>query len=145
MKTIKKSAEIKASREKVWNILFDTEKSKQWYSVFMAGSHAEGNWTKDSIMMFKDAEGTGLAARVNEIKPGEEVDLQYEAVIYNGKLNYDDSEAKEWKGLHESYRLASNGNTTTFSVVSEVPDRYFEGMDESWDNAMKKIKELSEN
>lgn len=145
MKTIKKSAEIKAPQDKVWGILFDTEKSKQWYSAFMAGSHAEGNWTKDSIMMFKDAEGTGLAARVNEIKPGEEVDLQYEAVIYNGKLNYDDNEAKEWKGLHESYRLASNGSTTTVSVLSEVPDRYFDGMDESWNNAMKKIKELSEN
>ncbi|HYG14139.1 MAG TPA: SRPBCC domain-containing protein [Bacteroidia bacterium] len=145
MKTIKKSVEIKASKEKVWDILFDTEKSKAWYEAFMAGSHAEGNWTKDSLMLFKDAEGTGLAARVVEITPGELVDLQYEAVVYNGKLNYDDQEAQDWKGLHETYRVTGNGVATTLAIESGVPDRFFGSMDEAWDNAIKKIKELAEN
>jgi hypothetical protein len=48
------------------------------------------------------------------------------------------------KGGHETYRLSEKNDVTILSVESDMEETYIEQMSTAWDNALQKVKELSE-
>lgn len=144
MKTIKKSIEIKAPKNKVWDVLVQDQYTKKWYSEFSEGSHAETDWKVGSKAVFTDTTGGGMVAKVVENKPGEALSLEYEGVVVKGKEDYESEEAKKYKGGHENYKLTGKDGTTQLAIESDMTEDMFESMSESWEKALQKIKVLSE-
>lgn len=143
MKTIKKTIDINAPKDKVYDVLMQDKYTRIWYGEFKEGSHAETDWKVGSKARFTDNEGGGMVARIIENKPSEKISIEYEGVIANGIEDYDSAEAKKWKGGHETYKLSGDG-TTHLSIESEMAPEFYDIMSESWDKGLKKIKELSE-
>ncbi len=144
MKTIKKSIEINASPENVWDVLFNEKFNKSWYEEFSEGSRGETDWEVGSKAVFTDKTGNGLIAKITANKPYEILSMEYEGVVKDGVEIYDNDEANELKGGHEIYRLSGKEGITHLSIESDMSEEYLDRMASAWERALQKIKVLSE-
>lgn len=140
-----KSIEIHAPRERVWNVLLQDEFTRIWYSEFSEGSHAETDWKVGSKILFKDKSECGLVSKVLEKRDFEVISIEHQAVIIDGKEDFESDDAKNWKGCKETYTLSEEKGVTTLQIEQEMPEEYLESFPALWDNALAKIKELAEN
>lgn len=143
-KTIKKSAEIKAAREKVWDVLLQDKYTRTWYAVFSEGAHAETDWKLGSKAVFLDNKGSGIIGRVVVNKPQELISIEYNGIVAQGVEDYESDAAKDMAGALETYRLSEKDGLIHLSVECEMPAEFFDGMSLAWDKAIGKIKEMSE-
>jgi len=141
---IKKSVEINASSEKVWNVLILDEYNREWYSAFSEGTHAETDWKVGSKVVFFDKSKDGMIGKIIENEPGKSLVIEYDGVIMQGLEDYDSEVAKKVKGGQESYILTDVDGATNLAISSDMDPEYYEMMSEQWDVALDKIKTLAE-
>src|SRR5688572_18979517 len=108
MKKIKKSIEVNAPKERVWDVLLKDEFTRIWYAAFSEGSHADTDWKVGSKAIFTDHSKNGLIAKITANKTHELISMEYQGVVFEGKEDYDSSVAKTYKGGIESYRLSGS-------------------------------------
>src|SRR6187402_2241939 len=85
METLKFNTSIKASREKVWQVLWNDETYRKWTAVFGEGSHAESDWNEGSEILFLGAGGSDGMFSVIETKiPNEQMIFRHLGEIKNG-------------------------------------------------------------
>ncbi len=145
MKPIEKSIEINAPKERVWDVLVKDELNRQWYAEFMEGSHARTDWKQGSEVRFLDNDNNGIVGRIIENKPYESIVIEYDGEVRNGQDDLESEAAKAMKGTQEIYRLRSENGKTILDARAEMDDNYYEMMNEAWDRAAVKLKQLAEN
>lgn len=145
MRVIAKSIEIKAPKEKVWNVLINDKSTRIWYAAFGDGIRAETDWKVGSKAVFLDNKNSGLISKVVVNKPGETLSVEHQGIVMEGKEDYESEMARGVKGGLETYLLSDKNGNTQLSVESDMAEGMFESMSLSWDKALQKIKELSEN
>jgi hypothetical protein len=143
--TIRKSIEVNAPKEIVWEVLLDDKFTRIWYAEFSEGSHAETDWKVGSKAVFTDNSGCGLIATVVENNPFEFLQVQYTGYMNNGVEDYDSNIAKEVKGGLETYSLSEKDGVTNLSIECGMSEQMFETMSLAWDKALQKLKKLSES
>ena len=143
-KAIIKSVDIKAPKEKVWDVLLNDKFTRIWYAEFSEGSHAETDWTPGSKAIFTDNTGNGLVGKVVVNKPNEILSVQYQGMMRNGIEDFESDESKSVKGGHETYLLSQKDGNTKLSIECDMSEELFESMSKLWDKALQKIKQLSE-
>lgn len=146
MKTelIKKSIEISAPKEKVWDVLLNDKFTRIWYAEFSEGSHAETDWKVGSKALFTDKSNRGLVGKVIVNIPNEVISVEYQGLVMAGTEDYESDEAKNVKGARETYHLAEKNGVTRVSIECDMGEEWFESMSLAWDKALLKVKELSE-
>ena len=144
IKTIKKVIDINASKEKVWEVLLQDNFTRQWFAVFMEGTHAITDWQLDSKAIFMDGNGGGLVGTIVVNRPYEVISIEYTGIMVAGQEDYTSEEAKAVKGWRETYRLSEHEGHIRLSVTCDMSEDYFEMMSVAWDKAVVKIKELAE-
>ena len=147
MKTevIRKSIEINAPKEKIWEVLVNDKFIRAWYAEFSEGSHAETDWKVGGKALFKDNTGNGLVGKVIINKPSEIISVEYQGILNAGFEDYESELARNVKGGHETYRLSGKGALTDLSIECDMAEEHLESMSLLWVKALKKIKELSES
>src|SRR5688572_24138476 len=110
MKTIKKSIEINATEEEVWEVLTQDNFTRIWLAIFSPGSFALTDWQLGSKVVFADNSGSGIIGRIIVHDPYELLSIEYYGVLNNNIEDFESKEAQVFKGAHETYRLASKGN-----------------------------------
>jgi hypothetical protein len=143
-KQIQKSIDIRASKEKVWQILTDQKYLLQWYAAFSAGSRAETDWQTGSKAIFQDDSNCGLVAHIVENKYAEKLIIEYDGEMINGKEVYDSPAAQAVKGGLECYYLRPDGDITHLAITCDMGEEYFQMMSDAWEKALDKIKKMSE-
>jgi uncharacterized protein YndB with AHSA1/START domain len=143
-KTIKKSINISAPKEKVWDILLNDKFNRIWYAEFSEGTHAETDWKVGSKVVFKDNRQSGMIGKIIENKPDEALSIEYQGILNAGSEDYESAGAKQMKGGRETYQLSEKEGITKVSIESGMTEEYFDSMSLAWDKALQKIKELSE-
>jgi uncharacterized protein YndB with AHSA1/START domain len=149
-KTIKKSIEINAPKEKVWNVLFTQPTASQWCGVFMGdsdshgGSVVEGDFSLNNLMTFKDGKGDGMREKVVQLKPMELLRMQVVSSFQNGVEDTSSDEFKKWKDGYEEYVLSDKDGNTLVSIENKLPESYVDMFSTLWDKALAKVKELAE-
>jgi uncharacterized protein YndB with AHSA1/START domain len=143
--TIKKSIEISAPREKVYEVLLDDKYISKWYEAFSKGSRAETDWKVGSKAIFTDDGLSGLVGRVIVNDPNKEISVEYDGLLANGKEDYESEMAKNFKGARETYRLSDVNGKTRLDIECDMGDEYADQMSAMWEIALEKIRELSEN
>lgn len=141
--------EINASREKVWDVLFNAQTYPQWTVVFSEGSRAETDWQKGSKALFVDASNRGMVSRIIENVPNEFMSIEHLGMYDNGQEDYESEEVRKWAGAKENYTLTDHNGSTSLHVFMEMDNseqnkpmiEMFEGM---WPKALAKVKELAE-
>ncbi len=142
--TIKKSIEINAPKEKVWEVLLNDKFNRIWYAEFSEGSHAETDWKVGSKAVFTDNTEFGLVGKVIVNKAYEVISIEYQGVVIAGKEDYESDIASSVKGGRETYMLSEKENVTHLSIECDMSEELFESMSLLWDRALQKVKELSE-
>lgn len=142
MKTIERSIDIEASKEKVWEVLFQDKYNRQWYKAFHEDAHAVTDWQLGSKVVFADNDGNGLVGKVAQRDLYKAMVIEYSAELINGKEITENME-----GGNEKYFLSEKGNRTHLDVsaAGNMPDEFVDMMARSWDVAIVKIKELAES
>jgi uncharacterized protein YndB with AHSA1/START domain len=144
-RTIKKSIDINASKERVWKVLLDDQYTRQWYNAFSEGSHAETDWQVGSEAKFIDNSGSGIVAKIVTNRPYEELSMTFTGLVDKGKAVYEGSEVEGFKDKFETYRLSERNGKTRLDISTEMSEEYYETMDKSWETALEHLKRLAEN
>ncbi len=142
MKQMQFTVDIKAPREKVWNILWQDETFRQWASVIDPGTYMVGVLKEGNEVQFISAEnGYGVTSTVEKLTPGEFLLLKHSADTQDRGTRVRE---KEWTGGEERYGLAEKGGTTTLTAAFDVPkgmEAYFK---DAYPKALELVKELAE-
>lgn len=144
MRTIEKSIKINAPKEKVWEVLVNSDLNQTWYAVFSEGTFAETDWKIGSKVIFADKSGSGLVGKITENEFCKVLSIEYTGTLEQGREDTESDSAIEFKGAHEKYVLAEQENFTTLEIASDMNEEYFDSMFDMWDKALLKIKELAE-
>ncbi|HTF80598.1 MAG TPA: SRPBCC domain-containing protein [Cytophagales bacterium] len=141
---IQKTIAINATKEQVWDILVQDQHTRAWYAAFSEGTHAVTDWSVGSTVKYIDGSNSGMIAKVVVNRPGEELSVEFQGEVIDGKEVYDSPGAQAIKGGKETYKLSVNEGTTVLYIESDMTEEYFDIMSKSWDKALQIIKELAE-
>ncbi|WP_207420905.1 SRPBCC family protein [Desertivirga brevis] len=144
VESIKKTLDLKAPKEKVWEVLTKDEYTRQWYSEFSEGSYAMSEWKEGDKITFLDKSGSGIIGVISTLKPYEKIEFSYNGVLNKGTEDFESEEAVAVKGFRETYWLEEKNGETTLYVESEMNEEYVQMMGDSWDKALKVLKDLAE-
>jgi uncharacterized protein YndB with AHSA1/START domain len=144
IKTIKKSIDINAPKENVWNVLLQDNYNRQWYAEFNPGTHATTTWETNSRVMFTEDNNNGITGTITENKPMEILAIEYDGEVANNVEIFDSPMAIEMKGSKEVYTLLAKNGTTQLNLSCDMGEDYFDMMSAQWEKALQVIKKLSE-
>ena len=142
MKQMQFSIEINATKERVWDTLWQDETLREWAGIidpetYMVGDLKEGK----EVQFISAANGYGVTSLVEKLVAGEFLLLRHRADTQeDGKRERE----KEWTGGEESYSLTEKDSTTTLTVAFDVPPELEEGFTVNYPKALERVKVLAE-
>ena len=132
---------IHATKEKVWDTLWQDETLREWAGIIDPGTHMAGDLEEGDEIQFISGNGYGVTSLVEKLTAGEFVLLRHSADTQeHGKRE----RKKQWTGGKESYSLVEKDGTTTLTLASDVPPELEEYFKTTYPKALERIKELSE-
>lgn len=142
MRELQFSIEINATKDKVWDTLWQDETFRQWASIIDPGTYMVGELREGKEVQYISAEnGYGVTSLVEKLVPGEFLLLRHSADTQ--EVGNQERE-KEWTGGVESYTLTEKDDITTLTVAFDVPPELEEYFKKTYPKALDRIKELSE-
>lgn len=138
LKKMKFDIRINASREKVWNTLWNDKNYREWTSVFTPESHALSDWKEGSKILFLDGKGNGMCAIIEKKIGFAEMVFKHYAEMKDGKEH-----PLETAG-YESYFLIEKNNGTELRVELEAPEDYESYFNDIFPKALEKVKAIAE-
>lgn len=144
MQRLNFSAKIKASKEKVWDVLLGAETYPKWTSVFAPDSQVQTDWKEGSKALFLDGRGNGMVSKIAKNVPNEYISIKHLGIMNNGVEDTESEEVKKWAGAEENYTLKESGGVTDLFIEMDSADDYKDYFQKTWPAALDKVKELSE-
>ena len=141
MKEVQFRVEIHASRERVWDTLWQDETLREWAGIIDPGTHMVGDLKEGNELQFISANGYGVTSLVAKLTAGEFLLLRHRADTQgNGKRE----RAQEWTGGEESYSLSEKDGTTTLIAAFDVPPEMEDYFKINYPKALERVKVLAE-
>lgn len=144
MKKLNYSIQINASRETVWNTLWDDKTYRQWTSAFGENSHAESDWKQGSKILFLGNSDSGMVSKIAEKRAPEFMSFEHMGELKNGVEDMQTAKDKGWAGSHENYTLRENNDGTEVLVETDTAEEYVEMFSEMWPKALYLLKNIAE-
>ena len=135
---------INASREKVWQTLWNDETYRQWTSAFAKGSRAETDWKTGSKVLFLDGKNRGMVSMIAENTPNEVMSFRHLGILKNGVENLEEGRRKGWTGAIENYTLRSVNGKTELIIDQDITEEDGEHFLSMWPTALERLKALAE-
>ena len=135
---------INASRERVWQALFEDESFREWSSQFAEGSYFAGDWTEGSEIRFLNAGSDGMLSKIDVNRPHEFMSIRHIGYIVNGVEDTDSDEVKAWTPAFENYTLKDVEGGTHLTVETDTFIDFVEYFNETWPKALVVVKETAE-
>jgi len=150
MRKILQSIEINAPREVVWAAIINDHKYRLWTAAFEPTSHFVGGWQKGDKIKFlgSDDQGRqmGMAAEIAASDHLKFISIHILGLASGDTVDTDSEYARQWAPAFENYHFeAVTDQITKFSVDVDTNEDFFESMNESWTQALLKLKEVCEN
>ena len=145
MKTLNFLTKIKASKEKVWNVLWDDETYRKWTSTFSEGSYAVSDWQEESKILFLSPDGGGMFSTIAKKIPNEFMSFKHLGIVKGGEEQPESEETKKWSGAMESYSLDEKNGVTELTVTVDITEPHEQYFQENFPKALENIKNLAED
>ncbi|MEP7143387.1 MAG: SRPBCC domain-containing protein [Ferruginibacter sp.] len=139
MSTLKFKTKINASKEKVWETLWDDKSYRQWTAAFSEGSYAESDWKEGSKILFLTPKGEGMFGVIEKKIPNTQMTFKHLGEVKNGI-----EEKKEWGGATESYHLEEDSGTTELNVELDATPEFEQYFNATFPKALEILKQISE-
>ncbi len=142
MKQMQFLIEINATKERVWDTLWQDETFRQWAGIidpetYMAGELQEGN----EVQFISAENGYGVTSLVETLVPGEFLLFRHQA---DTQKNGQQEREKEWTGGAESYSLTEKDGATTLTAAFDVPSEMEDYFKVNYPKALERVKTLAE-
>ncbi|HSN60151.1 MAG TPA: SRPBCC domain-containing protein [Ferruginibacter sp.] len=144
LKKINFSISINASKEKVWNALWDNENYKKWTAAFSEGSHAVTDWNEGSKILFLDGKGSGMYSTIAKKVPLEIMSFRHIGEVKDGVEQPLDERTKAWSGGLETYTLKEKDGITTVHVELDMLEDFKDYFTKTFPVALENVKKLAE-
>ena len=142
MKEMKFTTDIRASRQKVWDVLWHDDTFREWAGIIDPGTYMVGDLEVGSEIQFISSEnGYGVTSLVEDLVHGELLVLNHRADTQNTGAS---EREKEWTGGTEVYSLAQSGDITTLVVAIDVPVDMEDYFSVNYPKAVERIKQLAQ-
>ena len=140
MQTKTFSININASKEKVWDVLWNDATYKQWTRVFSEGSYAVTDWQEGSKIQFLIPSGDGMYSTIARHVPGQVMSFRHIGEVLKGE----EQPPKNWAGATETYTLTESGGTTTLTATMDMAEGEAAYFEQKFPEALQKVKALAE-
>ncbi|MEJ7627894.1 MAG: SRPBCC domain-containing protein [Ferruginibacter sp.] len=144
MKKTNFKIDINASKEKVWNVLWNDDTYTQWTAPFGEGSYAQTDWKEGSKVLFLSSNGEGMNSTIVKKTPNEFMSFKHLGMIKDGIEMPLDDKTREWSGAMENYILNEKGGGTELVVEMDIAENFEKYFTDTFPKALEKVKELAE-
>jgi hypothetical protein len=142
MKEMQFTIAINASREKVWDTLWQDETFRDWAGLIDPGTYMEGELKEGNKVQYISAEnGYGVTSLVEKLIENKFVLLRHQADTQEAGTR---EREKEWTGGKESYALSEKDGTTILTAAFDVPSEMEEYFSVNYPKALAQVKALAE-
>ena len=138
MNNLKFQTEINAPRDRVWNALWDGDNYREWTKAFGMESHVKGEFKQGTELEFLDDKDDGMYARVDTLKPNEEM-----AICNLGEVKHGKRQPSTETGI-ERYTLQEKDGKTVLQVQVDAPEQYVQYLQDSFPQALEGVKKIAE-
>lgn len=142
------SININAPVERVYNNMIGDKTYSKWTYPFNPTSTFEGNWEKGKSINFvgidENGKKGGMICKVKENIPHKFISLEMEGILKENEAITSGEEVEKWKGGLENYYFFPNGNQTKLEIITDSNEDFKEYFEETWPQALKKLKEICE-
>lgn len=146
MLTLPFSVQIRASREKVWSVLWDLPNYEEWVAVFSEGSTVKtDNWKEGTKLRFVNTEDSGIVSVVAANRPLEFMSFRHLGTVNKGVEDTESDAVNSWAGAIESYSLSGTDGQCLLEVKMDTTEDYAGYFREKWPLALEKIKAMAES
>lgn len=145
MEKLKFKTVIKATPEKVWNILWGDDTYRKWTSAFAEGSQVQTDWQEGSKVLFLDGNGRGMVSRIAESKPAKYMSFEHLGEVTDGVEDTTSERVKAFAGSYENYTLTEQDGMTELSIDMDIDAEYKDMFTKMWPVALENVRTLSEN
>lgn len=151
MKKLQFKVTIKAPVSRIYDLMLGiSNKStyEQWTALFNPTSTYEGSWEKGTKILFigvdENGEKGGMVSRIVDNIPNRFVSIQHYGLYKADKEITEGPDVEKWANGYENYSFEENNGSTTLTVDLDVNDDFLDYMNETYPNALDKLKELCE-
>lgn len=151
MKKLNYKAIFNTSADKVYDIMLGiTNRStyEQWTALFNPTSTYDGSWEKGSKILFigvdEKGEKGGMVSRIAENIPNRFVSIQHIGLVKADKEITEGPEVEKWANGLENYTFEENDGITTVTVDLDTTEDFLDYMNQTYPQALNKLKELCE-
>lgn len=142
MKEMQFTIEIHASKERVWDTLWQDETFREWAGLIDPGTYMKGELKEGNEVEYISSEnGYGVTSLVEKLIPNEYLLLRHRADTQDVGTR---ERENEWTGGTESYQLTEMDGTTTLAVAFDVPEEMEEYFRVAYPKALERVKVLAE-
>lgn len=151
MKKLQFKVTIKAPVARIYDLMLGiSNKStyEQWTALFNPTSTYEGSWEKGTKILFigvdENGEKGGMVSRIVDNIPNRFVSIQHYGLYKADKEITEGPDVEKWANGYENYSFEENNGSTTLTVDLDVNDDFLDYMNETYPQALDKLKELCE-
>lgn len=139
---------IKASPEKVYQIMLADKSYRDWTSEFSAGSYYKGSWEKGSKILFigpgENGE-MGMVSRIEENIPAKFVSIKHLGLVENGVEVTSGPSVEGWAGAFENYTFQEKDGMTLLKVDLDSNEEFKGYFETTWPKALDRLKSICES
>lgn len=144
MERLNFTIDIEASREKVWQTLWNDETYRQWTKAFCDGSYMVGDLREGNRIHFLSPSGEGMYSDVENLVENEFVSFKHIGEMKDKTELPLNDETNKWSGSYENYGLKESNGVTTLSVGVDSVEAYLDFFKEKFPIALQSVKDLAE-
>lgn len=145
METVEYSILLYASKEKIWEKLWDKECYAKWTQFFEPQFYIKSDWKVDGKTYFLKDEENGMVSTISSLDQPNEIIFQHLGTLIDGVEDIHSANVVEWSGTEEKYFLRSvEAEVTELSVIVHIYKYQRPKMDEGFRKGFEILKELCE-
>ncbi|MBS3913371.1 MAG: SRPBCC domain-containing protein [Bacteroidetes bacterium] len=151
MNKLQFKASIHAPVTKVYDIMLGiTSKStyEQWTALFNPTSTYEGSWEKGSKMLFigtdEKGEKGGMVSEIADNVPNRFISIRHYGLVQANAEITEGPEVEKWANGFENYTFEEHNGSTTLTVDLDTTEEFVDYMNETYPQALEKLKEICE-
>jgi hypothetical protein len=151
MEKLQFKVNINAPVSRVYDVMLGlSSKStyEQWVALFNPTSTYEGSWDKGSKILFvgvdENGEKGGVVSMIAENIPNQFVSIQHYGLLTAGKEITEGPDVEKWANGAENYTFEESNGTTTVTVDLDTAEDFLDYMNETYPEALGKLKEICE-